>query len=100
MSSSKTNRYSAEFKDEAVKLAHKKGASKAARDLGVSDSTIYKWISEAKVQQPNTHQATTTVDNNHVLLEENKRLRKELARVKEEREILKKATSFFASLED
>lgn len=99
MSANKANKYTAHFKDEAVKLAHNVGAYQAARDLGISNSTIYKWVKESNYVGSDTITASSNDESTFKLTEENKRLKKELARVKEEREILKKATSFFASLE-
>ena len=80
-----------EFKLEAVGLAERDGMSAAqvARDLGISDSVLYDWVkkfgtsSEGKALTPDER-------------EELMRLRRELRIVKEERDILKEATAFFA----
>jgi len=100
MSSNKSKRYTAEFKAEAVKRARKVGPYKACDELGISNSTIYKWLSAAGYQAgSNNYPSDPNNQNPFQLAEENKKLKKENARLKEEREILKKATSFFAKLE-
>ena len=83
-----------EFRKEAIHLAltSSQSIAKTARDLGIKESTLYSWISSAKDK-------TLVVGeegNETNLVEELNRLRKENARLKEEREILKKATAFFA----
>jgi transposase len=84
-----------QFRDEAVRLAltSSQSISKTARDLGIKGTTLYSWISAAKDKSP-----VITAENNTQInvMEELNRLRKEVARLKEEREILKKATAFFA----
>lgn len=89
------SKYDKAFKDEAIKLALSSAQSiaKTARDLGIKESSLYCWISEEK----NKNQIITDEGGNQTnLIEELNRLRKENARLKEEREILKKATAFFA----
>ena len=92
--SSSRRRYTAEFKAEAVRLVATSGKSVAqiARELGVNEQTLHNW----------KKQVTATVDGGvppdvFAVQAENKRLRRELARVTEERDILKKATAFFAN---
>ena len=87
------SKYDKSFKDEAVRLALTSSQSTAqtARDLGISEGNLYNWISRAK--------ATSTSEGmigNVNLNEEVIRLRKENARLKEEREILKKFATFCA----
>ena len=89
------SKYDKAFKDEAIKLALSSAQSiaKTARDLGIKESSLYNWICEEK----NKNQTITDESGNQAnLIEELNRLRKENARLKEEREILKKATAFFA----
>jgi transposase len=87
----KYQKHNNEFKLEAVRLAEREGMSvpQAARDLGISDSVLYDWINKF-----GTHAAgpPLTPDERDELI----RLRRELRIVKEERDILKKATAFFA----
>jgi len=90
-----SKQYTEEFKQEAIRLAttSPQPIAKTARDLGLKDATLYNWVSVAK----NNASAIPDDKGNQVnLIEELNRLRKENARLKEEREILKKATAFFA----
>jgi transposase len=85
--------YPAEFKERAVKLAveSEQPIAQTARDLGVNENTLHTWIGKY-------HRAVRQekeVNGEH-LYEELKRLRKENARLKEERDILKKAAAYFA----
>ncbi len=86
-----TKRYPEEFKIEAVKQVTERGHTVAdvSSRLGVSAHSLYKWINEAR--QP--------ADVRHGQLpqaEELRRLKAELKRVTEERDILKKAAAYFA----
>lgn len=89
--------YTAEFKQEAVKLSEQPGVSivQVAEELGISDHSLYKWRKQAREQGglafPGNGKLALTEDQR-----ENQRLRKELERVKQERDILKKAVGFFA----
>ena len=91
----KRRRFTAEFKEEAVRLLVKSGRPLAqiARELGVHENVLLKW--KAAVER-GSGDVTGTVSGHFTLAEENRRLQLELARVKEERDILKKATAFFA----
>jgi len=84
-------RYPEEFKIEAVKQVTERGYSTAevARRLGVNPNSIYTWVK--KYGSGKKH--ATELDKQQ---EENRRLRAELKRVTEERDILKKATAYFA----
>tara|TARA_R110000782_G_C14753133_1_gene407407 strand:+ start:63 stop:341 length:279 start_codon:yes stop_codon:yes gene_type:complete len=84
-------RYTEEFKIEAVKQVADRGHSVAevAARLGVSAHSLYQWIKRyAKPTDQRQH------DDD--LQAENRRLKAELKRVSEERDILKKATAYFA----
>lgn len=91
----KRRRFTAEFKEEAVRLLMHSGRplAQVARELGVHGNMLRKW--NAAVGR-GSGDVTGTVSGHFTLAEENRRLRSELARVKEEREILKKAMAFFA----
>lgn len=85
------SKYDKSFKDEAIRLAltSPQSIAQTARDLGIKEGSLYNWVSQAK--------ANTTPDGkigNLDLNEEVHRLRKEVARLKEEREILKKFATF------
>jgi len=80
------------FKSEAVQLALTSGLTRkeVAVDLGIGFSTLNKWVAE--------HKHTDLMSGPHDDVDkELTRLRKENRILKEEREILKKATVFFAS---
>ena len=87
------SRYTLEFKQEAVRLVQT-GQSMAAvsRSLGVAEQTLFNWVKASREGR------LTGTDSKPVSAEqmETSRLRAELARVKMERDILKKATAYFA----
>ena len=84
-----------EFKREAVRLldAGEKPASDVARELGVRRNQLYKW-KEALVKHGTD--AFPGIGRRSTAKDEVSRLRKELERVQEERDILKKAAAYFA----
>ena len=84
--------YPPEFKAEAVKLARssEKPLSELARDLGVSSGTLRNWLKQQRIDAGKRHGLTTDER------EELRHLRKENKVLKEEREVLRKATAFFA----
>lgn len=86
--------YTEEFKRSSCQLVieSSKSLSETARELGIASSTLHTWVNkyypekgETKVLSEDIHQ-------------ELKQLKKELTRVKQERDILKKATAYFAKL--
>jgi transposase len=83
-----------EFKREAVRLAESGTASitQVARDLGINAETLRNWRRKAKESSTGPESSGKPLS----LEEENRRLKRENARLLEEREILKKATAFFA----
>lgn len=89
----KVNRYSKEFKAEAVKLVTEQGYSysKASRELGVSTVTIRDWVLKLHGNPENPSVPVITP-----AAEEMAKMRKELKQLKMENEILKKAAAFFA----
>ncbi len=90
-------KYSKEFKQEAVNLAIKSPSiSKTAHELGIPLATLHAWVT--KLKNKSTIAQSGNDDNKDIatLLEENRRLHKELAIAKEEKEILKKAATYFA----
>lgn len=95
MSTRKT--YTAEFKREAVKLTQQADVSvpQIAKELGISEHSLYKWRRLAREQGdlafPGNGRVTLSDEQR-----ENQRPRGELERVKQERDILKKAVGFFA----
>ena len=80
-----------EFRQEVVRVALTSGLSRkqVASDFGIGFSTLSRWIKE---ERSNITPSAPQID----LIQENERLRKEVRMLREEREILKKATQFFA----
>ena len=86
--------FNAEFKTEAVRMVRdgKRGISAVARELGISQQTLSRWLKQADIDDGmGPAGALTTAER-----EELQRLRRENKRLQEERDILKKATAFFA----
>jgi transposase len=89
----KKRRYADEFKREAVRLVNEQGytQAEAARSLGINANLIQRWRRKFAQENPETE---TMSETEH---QELKRLREEVRRLRMERDILKKATAFFAS---
>lgn len=91
----KRKQFSAAFKREAVRLLEtsKKQPSDLARELGVRRNQLYKWKDQLsrRGKQAFPGQGRRLENSDEVT-----RLREELERVKEERDILKKAAAYFA----
>lgn len=87
----KGKRYTEEFKIEAVKQVTERGYSVAdvAERLGTTTHSLYAWLK--KYGEPLPQQAAKSD-----LQDEVAKLKSELRRVTEERDILKKATAYFA----
>ena len=85
--------YSAEFRENAVKRANESNnIAQTARELGIKENTLYNWVS--KYARP--VETTNVSRSDEHLYDELKRLKKEVARLTEERDILKKAAAYFA----
>lgn len=89
------SKYPAEFRAEAVRLVltTDKPMAEVARDLGINYKTLGAWVRKGREQQ--TLDALPGALSEHERLEL-KRLRKEVADLKVEREILRKAAAYFA----
>lgn len=92
--------YSAEFRTQAVQLAITSGKSRriVADELGIGMSTLSKWVKQYH-RTPDAAQTSsplTDLTTQQSLEQENRRLKRELEIVRQEREILKAATKFFA----
>jgi transposase len=92
MSLRKKPTYSAEFKTEAVTLVLKQGYTigKAATNLGISASALRQWVHKAQ-------DLGLAPKNSEPLEKELRELKRELARTRQERDILKKAMAYFAN---
>ncbi len=88
-------RYTAEFKQKAVELYRKSGATYAevARGLGCDAGSLSDWVKRADAAQA----AGAAGANPFQMAEDLRRLRRENERLKRENEILLKASAFFAS---
>jgi transposase len=88
---SRGNRSAPEFRREAVRLALTSGRTRreVASDLGIGLSTLTRWVSRDRDDEP-------PGEPDGDLRAELKRLRRENAVLKQERDILKKAAAFFA----
>ena len=82
-----------DFKAQAVTLAESMGPAKAARQLDISVKTLANWLAASRSGQPLSSSTRQPVGEFEA---EVARLRAENATLKMEREILKKATAFFA----
>ena len=82
--------YSPEFKAEAVRVAQQSDEplAKVARDLGINKTTLRLWIDAAR---PEPREPLTEDEQSEL-----QRLRRENRQLRMERDILKKATAFFA----
>ena len=95
MKKRKVTNYTEEFKQSSAKLAaeSEQSISKTAQELGINMSTLHGWV---KKYYPDKDISPKTPSDDTQLESEIKRLRKELNRVTLERDILKKATAYFA----
>jgi transposase len=92
-------KFTAEFKADTVALVRKeanelggRGISRIARDLDLTESAVRLWVRQAGIDAGRGPEGALTTDERKEL----ERLRKENRVLRMEREILKKATAFFA----
>jgi transposase len=90
----KSKQYRGEFKSEAVKQVIEKGYAvvDVAKRLGVSTKSLYVWVNKARAS------GAMPGNQDQALRAENIRLKAELKRTTEERDILKKAATYFAKV--
>jgi transposase len=83
-----------EQKAEAVRIVHQSGkpVSQVAKEMGLTESALRKWIKQSQVDCQSNPQGQLTSAERKELAE----LRRELKRVQLERDFLKKAATFFA----
>ncbi len=86
-------RYSKQFKEEALRLVSQEGVSLAqvAQDLGLDASMLRRWRKEAGMQGPQAFRGHGFARD-----EELARLKRELGRMKRERDFLRDAAAYFA----
>jgi transposase len=87
--------YTKEFKEEAVKLVTEQGLTiaEAARRLSMPGQNLSRWLSKAKDGKPQESSRGKEISDKDA---EISRLRRENAELRMERDILKKATAYFA----
>jgi transposase len=83
------NKYSPQFKDQALERAAQCGVPQVAKDLGIAESLLYLWRSKQ-------NQGGATLENQKIQQAEMAKLRRENARLAEENSFLKKAAAYFA----
>lgn len=93
MERAKRAKYTLEFKQEAVRLVESgQTLAAAARSLGLVDQTLHNWVrAERQGRLEGAEKKSVSAEQMEI-----SRLRAELARVKMERDILGKATAYFA----
>jgi len=98
MSARKYRTYAEEFKIEALELLKSSGKSEGQieRDLGITPGLLGKWKARDQAIQKGVQELNLEPGNLEAAKREIKRLRRKLAEVEEEREILKKAVSIFS----
>ena len=90
----KRRAFSAEYKTETVRLIQRSGKSigQMASDLGIGDTALRRWMAQAETEAGRGPAGALKRTEREELVE----LRRENQRLRMEREILKKATAFFA----
>ena len=88
-------RFTREYKLEAVKLVRERGVSiaQAARDIGIHANVLRDWVRSLAADPRQAFPGQGRMKPDQLELE---RLRREVARLKAERDILKKAAAYFA----
>lgn len=96
--STKRRNYTREFKQEALQLWQSSGrsAQQIEKDLGISHGLLYKWKGDAQRNGEDAFPGHGQVSANEAEIRE---LRRELAVVREERDILKKVVAIFSRLQ-
>jgi len=86
--------YTPEFRAEAVQLVggSEKAVNHIAKDIGVSESALRKWVRQADIDEGKGPEGALTTEERA----EFSRLRRENRQLKMERDFLKKVSSFFA----
>jgi len=97
----RNSKHTREFRDSAIQLVlnSDEEIKNLAEDLGVNPKTLYNWVYNYKRENnlQTYHRSNGTKSTNKESIdEENRRLRKEVRLLKQERDILKKATAYFA----
>jgi transposase len=88
-------KFSREFKLEAVRLVRERGVAvaQAARDLDLHENVLRKWVREQSADPQQAFPGHGQLKPEQLEIE---KLRREVAKLKAERDILKKAAAYFA----
>ncbi len=94
----KYNHYTEDFRREAVRRSEQEGVSAVdvANELGIHPNQIYNWRNQYKRLSEKQFNTMDGVDYSKQESEEIRKLKRQLADLKEENEFLKKATAYFA----
>lgn len=94
MGTRSNKQYTEEFRRSSAKMAVEldQPIAATARDLGIQDGTLYGWVAKYYPDRQQSSHSGDKPDSS----EELKRLRKEVAQLRMERDILKKAAAYFA----
>lgn len=98
MARKKTKSYPEAFRREAIRLADQpdRTAADVARELGIHPGQIYNWRTQFNKLSKNQFTVADGTNYSKDEIAEIRRLKKEVAELKEERNFLKKATAYFA----
>ena len=90
-------RYAPEFKDEAIRAVLENGDSvqEVSQRLGASAHSIYKWINSVKPEKEETEEGDLAAARKEIA-----ELKARLKKVEEERDVMKKAARYFATMPD
>jgi transposase len=88
-------KFGREFKVEAVRLIKERGVAvaQAARDLDVHENVLRKWVKELSADPAQAFPGAGQMKPDQLEID---RLRREVSKLKAERDILKKAAAYFA----
>ncbi len=88
-------RYDSSFKEQAVRLVTEQGksVSSVAKDIGIHENTLYKWIDQYKTHKENAFPGSGNLRPED---EELRKLKKRVSDLEMENELLKKVTAIFA----
>lgn len=95
----KYNHYTEEFRREAVRRSDESGitATDVARELGIHPGQIYNWRRQYNRLSEKQFNSMNGVDYSKAESEEIRKLKREVAKLKEERDFLKKAAAYFSN---
>lgn len=81
-------KYSPQFKDQAIERAAKEGVPQVAKDLGIKEPMLYYWRTQKSL-------SGSTIENQKLQQAEMARLKREVDRLEQENAFLKKVATYF-----